>query len=128
GPHRHGVIRLLRAHTEVRRALAHRKCVLTLGAEQARNAAISSTTNQMCVEAALAVMRALRVRTVAGGALHDSLLMRIVGRTSGVYSECPRLSLVHIHPRYRGTLPVFISPSLLLRICAADHTAGIISS
>jgi hypothetical protein len=22
-----------------------------------------------------------------------------------VYSECPRLSLVHIHPRYRGTPP-----------------------
>src|SRR6267378_5572250 len=75
GPHRHGVMRLLRAHTDVRRALAHRKCSLTLGAEQARHAAISSTTDQVCVEAALAVMRALRVRTVAWGELHDSLLM-----------------------------------------------------
>src|SRR5262245_41579489 len=47
----------------------------------------------MRVEAALAIMRALRVRTVAGGELHDSLLMRTVCRTSGVYSECLRLSL-----------------------------------
>src|SRR5262249_19497587 len=47
----------------------------------------------MRVEAAVAIMRALRVRTVAGGELHDSLLMRTVCRTSGVYSECLRLSL-----------------------------------
>src|SRR2546426_5080384 len=98
-------MRLLRAHTEVRRALAHRKRALTHGAQQSRNAAIDSTTDQMCVEAAFAVMRALRVRTVACGELHGSLLMRTVCRASGVYSERSPLSLVHIHPRYRGTPP-----------------------
>src|SRR5215813_12450629 len=47
----------------------------------------------MRVEATLAIRRALRVRTVACGELHDSLLMKTVCRTSGVYSECLRLSL-----------------------------------
>src|SRR5712691_3044069 len=105
GPHREGVIRLLRAHTEVRRALAHRKRALTHSAQQSRNATIGSTTDQMRAEAALAVMRALRVRTVACGELHGSLLMKTVCRVSGVYSERSRLSLVHIHPRYRGASP-----------------------
>src|SRR2546428_7403339 len=105
GPHRDGVMRLLRAHTEVRRALAHRKRALTPGAQQSRNATIGSTTDQMRVEATFAVMRAVRMRTVTCGELHGSLLMKTVCRASGVYSERPRVSLVHIHPRYRGTPP-----------------------
>src|SRR4030095_6867719 len=63
--------------------------------------------NQMRAEAALTVMRALRVRTVACREIHGSLLMKTVCHPSGVYSERSRLSLVHIHPRYRGTPPNF---------------------
>src|SRR6266851_1891753 len=75
----------------------------------------ASTPNQMCVEAAFAVMRALRVRTGACGELHGSLLMWTVCRAAGVYSERARLSLVHIHPRYRGTPP----NSVRLNFCMA---------
>jgi hypothetical protein len=64
----------------------------------------------MRVEAALALMRAWRVWPIACGALHGFLLMRTVYRASGVYSECPRLSLVQIYPRYRGTPPFFTRP------------------
>src|SRR5215475_15067646 len=90
GPHRDGVIRLLCTHTEVRRALTHRKRALTPGAQQSRNASIGSTKDQMSAKAALAVMCALWMRTVACGELHSSLLMRTVCRASGVYSERPR--------------------------------------
>jgi len=31
--------------------------------------------------------------------------MQTVCRASGVYSERPRFSLVHVHPRYQGTPP-----------------------
>src|SRR5919197_3009179 len=62
GPHRDGVIRLLCTHTEVCRALTHRKRALTPGAQQSRNAAIGSTKDQMSAKAALAVMCALWVR------------------------------------------------------------------
>src|SRR5262245_31436321 len=87
GPHRDGVIRRLRAYTEVCRTLAHRKRALTSGAQQSRNTAIGSATDQMRAKATLAVMGALWVRTVACGELHSSLLMRTVCRASGVYSE-----------------------------------------
>src|SRR4029453_16083024 len=105
GPQRDGVIWFLRAHTEVRRALAHRKRALTPGAQQSRNAAIGSTKDQMRAKAALAVVCALWVRTGACGELHSSLLMRTVCRASGVYSGGPPFSLFQIHPRYRGTPP-----------------------
>jgi hypothetical protein len=42
GPHRAEVMRLLRAHTAVGRALARRKRALTHGAQQPKNAAIGS--------------------------------------------------------------------------------------
>ena len=71
GPHRDRVIRFLHAYTEVCRALAHRKRALTHGAQQSWNAAIGSTTDQMRAKAALAVMGALWVRTVACGELHS---------------------------------------------------------
>jgi hypothetical protein len=105
GLHRDSVIWFLRTNTKVCPALAHQKCALTHGAQQSRNAAIGSTTDQMSAKAALAVMCALRVRTVACGELHGALLMRTVCRASGVYNERPRLSLVHVHPRYRATPP-----------------------
>jgi hypothetical protein len=105
GPPRPGGRRLLRAPTAGRRALAHRPWALTRGAEPARHAASSATTDPRCVAAARAVRRAWRGRTVACGALPDSLLLRTVGRTSGGDSAGPRLSLVHMHPRYRGTPP-----------------------
>jgi hypothetical protein len=105
GPPRPGGMRLLRAPTAGRRALAHRPWALTRGAEPARHAASSATTDPRCVAAARAVRRAWRGRTVACGALPDSLLLRTVGRTSGGDSAGPRLSLVHMHPRYRGTPP-----------------------
>jgi hypothetical protein len=98
-------MRFLRTHPEVRRALAHRKRALTPGAQQTRNAAIGSTTDQMRAKAALAVMCAWRGWTVACGALQGSLLMRTVCCASGGYSERPGLSLVPVHPRYRGTPP-----------------------
>src|SRR5262245_39766383 len=71
GPHRDRVMRCPHAYTEVRRALAHRKRALTPGAQQSWNAAIGSTTDQMRAKAALAVMGALGVRTVACGARHS---------------------------------------------------------
>src|SRR5713101_7717455 len=97
GAHRNEVIRLLGAHTVVGRALARRKRALTHGAQQPRNAAIGSTTDQMSTEAALTVMRALWMGTVTCGELHGSLLIQTVCRVSGVYSECSRLSFVFIH-------------------------------
>src|SRR4030095_14432836 len=107
GLHRDSVIWFLRTNTKVCPALAHQKCALTHGAQQSRNAAIGSATDQMSAKAALAVVCALWVRTVACGELHSSLLMRTVCRASGVYSERPRFSLVHVHPRYQGTPPDF---------------------
>jgi hypothetical protein len=107
GPPRPGGMRLLRAPTAGRRALAHRPWALTREAEPARHAASSATTDPRCVAAARAVRRAWRGRTVACGALPDSLLLRTVGRTSGGDSAGSRLSLVHMHPRYRGTPPHF---------------------
>src|SRR5262249_22148036 len=59
----------------------------------------------MNAKTALAIMCVLRVWTVAYSELHSSLLMRAVCCASGVYSGRPRFSLVHVHPRYRGTPP-----------------------
>jgi hypothetical protein len=59
---------------------------------------VGSTTDQMGA-ATSAIVRALRVRTVACSELHGSLLMQTVYHASGVYSERSRLSLVHIHTR-----------------------------
>jgi hypothetical protein len=67
------------------------------GAQQARNAAIGSTTDQMNTEAARAVMRALWLGTVACRELHCFLLIRTVCHVSGVYSECSRPPFVFIH-------------------------------
>src|SRR5437870_9370040 len=119
GPHRNGVIRLRRAYTEVRRTLAHRKRALTHGAQQSRNVAIGSTTDQMRAKAALAVMCALWVRTVACGELHSSLLMRTVCRASGVYSERPHFfrlfMFIHaIEGHHQISRPTAILPGKLL--------------
>jgi hypothetical protein len=54
---------------------------------------------------AFAVVRALRVRAVACGELHGSLLVQNEYHASGVYSVRSRLSLAYIHTRYRGTPP-----------------------
>src|SRR4029450_14117129 len=67
GPHRDRVIRFLHAYPEVRRALAHRKCALTHGAQQSWNAAIGSTTDRMRAKAGLAVMGALVGGSGGGG-------------------------------------------------------------
>jgi hypothetical protein len=59
--------------------------------------AVSSATDQMGT-ATSAIVRALRVRTVACSELHGSLLMQTVYPASGVYSERSRLSLfIAIH-------------------------------
>src|SRR4030095_6959918 len=121
GPQRDGVIWFLRTHTEVRRALAHRKRALTPGAQQSRNAAIGSTKDQMRAKAALAVVCALWVRTVACGELHSYLLMRTGCRASGGYSGRPRFSLVQIHPRYRGTPPFIAPPNVHAQRPRGEH-------
>src|SRR5712691_4178829 len=90
-------MRLLHPDTKVRCALASRKCAMAHGAHQTRNAAIGSTTDQMNTEAALAVMRALWIGTVACRELHGFLLIRTVCHVSGVYSECSRSPFVFIH-------------------------------
>src|SRR5713101_2540263 len=110
-PHRGGVMRLLHPDTEVRCALASRKRAMAHGAHQTRNAAIGSTTDQMSTEAALAVMRALWIGTIACRELHCFLLMQTVCHVSGVYSECARLSFVLIHA-IEGQHPFLDSPTV----------------
>src|SRR5215211_4194008 len=92
-----------RAHRSTR-CPGELKRALTLGAQQPRNTAIDSTTDQMGA-ATPAVVRALRVRTVTWSELHGSLLMQTVCHASGGYSERSGLSLAYIYTRYRGTAP-----------------------
>src|SRR2546428_349699 len=81
----------------------------------------------MNTEAALAVMGALWIGTVACRELHCILLIRTVCHVSGVYSKCSRSPFVFIHAiegQHRKTGVSTQSPGQILRDAQGSATTA----